>query len=202
MCPLPWLEEAEDVQYNFDDVFIPLRTIDIDIEQRTGDLSGPSGSSDSMWTGDLSGPSGSSDSMWTGDLPGPSGSSDGMWTGDLPGPSGSSYGMWTGDLPGPSGSSYGMWTGDLPGPSGSSDGMWTGDLSGPSRDLGVHHQTRYKYHNVILLYYTYLLYRLRATGLPSPIKKNIDDWINISCLWFESRNVLKLNVDFISFLTS
>ena len=42
LCPLPWLEEAGDVQYNFDDVFIPLRTIDIDIQQKTGDLSGPS----------------------------------------------------------------------------------------------------------------------------------------------------------------
>ena len=57
LCPLPWLEEAEDVQYNFDDVFIPLRTIDIDIQQRTGDLSGPSGSRDSQeLTGDQSGP--------------------------------------------------------------------------------------------------------------------------------------------------
>ena len=35
LCPLPWLEKAEDVQYNFDDVFIPLRTIDIDIQQKT-----------------------------------------------------------------------------------------------------------------------------------------------------------------------
>ena len=41
MCPLPWLEEAEDVQYNFDDVFIPLRTIDIPIQQKDGDQSGP-----------------------------------------------------------------------------------------------------------------------------------------------------------------
>ena len=39
MCPLPWLEEAEDVQYNFDGVFIPLRTIDIDIQQKYGNLS-------------------------------------------------------------------------------------------------------------------------------------------------------------------
>ena len=37
MCPLPWLEEAEDVQYNFDDVFITLRTIDIPIQQKDGD---------------------------------------------------------------------------------------------------------------------------------------------------------------------
>ena len=42
LCPLPWLEEAEDVQYNFDDVFIPLRTIDIDIQQKDEELSGPS----------------------------------------------------------------------------------------------------------------------------------------------------------------
>ena len=35
LCPLPWLENAGDVQFNFDDVFIPLRTIDIDIEQKT-----------------------------------------------------------------------------------------------------------------------------------------------------------------------
>ena len=41
LCPLPWLEEAEDVQYNFDDVFIPLRTIDIPIQQKVEDLSGP-----------------------------------------------------------------------------------------------------------------------------------------------------------------
>ena len=59
LCPLPWLEEAEDVQYNFDDVFIPLRTIDIDIPQKTGDLSGPSGSRDNEeQTADLFGPSG------------------------------------------------------------------------------------------------------------------------------------------------
>ena len=36
LCPLPWLEKAEDVQYNFDDVYIPLRTIDIDIQQKEG----------------------------------------------------------------------------------------------------------------------------------------------------------------------
>ena len=35
LCPLPWLEKSEDVQYNFDDVFIPLRAIDIDIQQTT-----------------------------------------------------------------------------------------------------------------------------------------------------------------------
>ena len=38
LCPLPWLEEAEDVQYNFDDVYIPLHTIDIYIQQMTRDL--------------------------------------------------------------------------------------------------------------------------------------------------------------------
>ena len=57
MCPLPWLEESEDVQYNFDDVFIPLRTIDIPIQQRKGDLPGPSDKRHSKKkTGDLSGP--------------------------------------------------------------------------------------------------------------------------------------------------
>ena len=34
LCPLPWLEKAGDVHFNFDDVFIPLRTIEIDIEQK------------------------------------------------------------------------------------------------------------------------------------------------------------------------
>ena len=59
LCPLPWLEEAGDVQYNFDDVFIPLRTIDIAIQQKDGDLSGPSGSrNDEEQTADFSGPSG------------------------------------------------------------------------------------------------------------------------------------------------
>ena len=62
MCPLPWLEEAEDVQYNFDDVFIPLRTIDIPIQQRKGDLPGPSDKRhNKKKTGDLSGPSDSID---------------------------------------------------------------------------------------------------------------------------------------------
>ena len=42
LCPLPWLEEAGDVQYNFDNVFIPLRTIDIHIQQDINDRSGPS----------------------------------------------------------------------------------------------------------------------------------------------------------------
>ena len=87
LCPLPWLEEAEDVQYNFDDVFIPLRTIDIDIQQKTGDLSGPSGSRD--------------------------------------------------------------------------DKEQSGDLSGPSGEMGHHHQTRYTYDNVRLLYnILYLLYAM------------------------------------------
>ena len=85
LCPLPWLEDAEDVQYDFDDVFIPLRTIDINIGQRTGDLTGPSGSSD--------------------------------------------------------------------------DEEQTVDLSGPSRHMGAHHQTRYKYDNVMLHYNTYILYK-------------------------------------------
>ena len=91
MCPLPWLEEAEDVQYNFDDVFIPLRTIDIDIQQKDGDLSGPSGSrNDDEQTDDLSGPSGNStDDEQTDDLSGQSGSSDDEeQTADFPGPSG------------------------------------------------------------------------------------------------------------------
>ena len=38
LCPLPWLEEAEDVQYKFDDVFIPLRTIDNSLHQKTGNI--------------------------------------------------------------------------------------------------------------------------------------------------------------------
>ena len=38
LCPLPWLEEAEDVQYKFDDVFIPLRTIDNSLQQKTGNI--------------------------------------------------------------------------------------------------------------------------------------------------------------------
>ena len=87
LCPLPWLEEAEDVQYNFDDVFIPLRTIDIDIQQKDGDMSGPSGSRD--------------------------------------------------------------------------DEEQSGDLSGPSGETGLHHQTRYTYDNVRLLYnILYLLYAM------------------------------------------
>ena len=66
MCPLPWLEEAEDVQYNFDDVFIPLRTIDIPIQQRKGDLPGPSDKRHKKTkTSDLS-------SSSTADMPGPS----------------------------------------------------------------------------------------------------------------------------------
>ena len=58
LCPLPWLEKSEDVQYNFDDVFIPLSTIDIDIQQKTdGDLSGPSDKRHrKRKAGDLSGP--------------------------------------------------------------------------------------------------------------------------------------------------
>ena len=94
LCPLPWLEEAGDVQYNFDDVFIPLRTIDIDIQQKTGDLSGPSGSRD--------------DKEQSGDLSGPSGSRE--------------------------------------------DKEQSGDLSGPYRETGLHHQTRYTYDDVMLLY--------------------------------------------------
>ena len=35
LCPLQWLEKAGDVQFNFDDVFIPLRAIDIDIQQKS-----------------------------------------------------------------------------------------------------------------------------------------------------------------------
>ena len=45
LCPLPWLEKSEDVQYKFDDVFIPLCTTNIDIQQHTGNFPGPSGSS-------------------------------------------------------------------------------------------------------------------------------------------------------------
>ena len=91
MCPLPWLEKAEDVQYKFDDVFIPLRTIDIDIQQKDGDLSEPSGSRDDKeQSGDLSGPSGSRDDKeQSGDLSGPSGSRDDKeQSGDLSGPPG------------------------------------------------------------------------------------------------------------------
>ena len=79
MCPLPWLEEAEDVQYNFDDVFIPLRTIDIDIQQKDDDLSGPSDKKHKKLPelssrGDLPGPSSSrNEQEQTGDLSGPSG---------------------------------------------------------------------------------------------------------------------------------
>ena len=40
LCPLPWLEEAEDVQYKFDDVFIPLCTTNIDIQQKIDDVFG------------------------------------------------------------------------------------------------------------------------------------------------------------------
>ena len=114
LCPLPWLEEAEDVQYNFDDVFIPLRTIDIKIQQKTGDKSGPSGSRDDKeQSGDLSGPSGSRDDKeQSGDLSGPSGSRD--------------------------------------------DKEQSGDLSGPSGETGLHHQTRYTYDDVILLYIHYI----------------------------------------------
>ena len=97
LCPLPWLEEAEDVQYNFDDVFIPLRTIDINIQQKDGDLSGPSGSRD--------------DKEQSGDLSGPSGSRD--------------------------------------------DKEQSGDLFGPSGETGLHHQTRYTYDDVMLLYIHY-----------------------------------------------
>ena len=35
LSPLPWLDTAEDTQFNFDDVFIPLRTIDIAMQQQT-----------------------------------------------------------------------------------------------------------------------------------------------------------------------
>ena len=37
LCPLPWLEKAEDVQFNFDNVFIPLHTTDIAIQNKTAE---------------------------------------------------------------------------------------------------------------------------------------------------------------------
>ena len=62
LCPLPWLEEAEDVQYNFDDVFIPLHTIDIDLQKKTSDQLGTSGiRKEQKQTEDLSRPSVSTD---------------------------------------------------------------------------------------------------------------------------------------------
>ena len=62
MCPLPWLEEAEDVQYNFDDVFIPLHTIDIPIQQKDRDQPKPFDKRHKKRkTGELAGPSDSSD---------------------------------------------------------------------------------------------------------------------------------------------
>ena len=127
MCPLPWLEEAEDVQYNFDDVFIPLRTIDIDIQQKDDGQPGPSDKRhkkrkiDDSIADDLDGRSNViDDEELTGDLsepldlrlkkrrtdeqPGPSSSRDDRGqTDDQPGPSGSrdDRGQ-TDDQPGPS----------------------------------------------------------------------------------------------------
>ena len=153
LCPLPWLEEAGDVQYNFDDVFIPLRTIDIDIQQRTGDLSGPSDSGDDQeQTSDLSGPSGSrDDEEQTGDLSGPSDSSDHELTSDLSEPSDNSDDKLTSDLSEPSDSSDDEeQTGDLSGPSGSRDDeQQTVGLSGPpgSRDEQVQASKPYRQRN-------------------------------------------------------
>ena len=62
LCPLPWLEEAGDVQYNFDDVFIPLRTIDIDIQQDINDGPGPSERRDGQVYGQAENMPGLSDS--------------------------------------------------------------------------------------------------------------------------------------------
>ena len=140
LCPLPWLEEAGDVQYNFDDVFIPLRTIDIDIQQRTGDLSGPSDSrDDEEQTGDLSGPSGSrDDEQQTVDLSGPPGSRDEQVQASKPYRQRNKH-------------HKKRKIDDL---SGSSDKrhkkMKFADQLEPSGETGLHHQTRYTYDDVRL----------------------------------------------------
>ena len=179
LCPLPWLEEAGDVQYNFDDVFIPLRTIDIDIQQRTGDLSGLSESrNDEQQSGDLSGPSGSRDDKeQSGDLSGLSGSNDDeQQTGDLSRLSNSGDDQQqTNDLSGPSGSRDEQVQASKPYRQrnkrhkkrktddlfGSSDKrhkkMKFTDQLEPSGETGLHHQTRYTYDDVMILY-TILLY--------------------------------------------
>ena len=125
LCPLPWLEEAGDVQYNFDDVFIPLRTIDIDIQQKDGDLSRLSDSRD--------------DDELTSDRSGPSGSRDEQVQASKPYRQRNKH-------------HKKRKTGDL---SGSSDKrhkkMKFTDQLEPSGETGLHHQTRYKYDDVMLL---------------------------------------------------
>ena len=37
LCPLPWLEEAANAHFSFDEVFIPLRTTDVRLLQKTVD---------------------------------------------------------------------------------------------------------------------------------------------------------------------
>ena len=149
LCPLPWLEEAEDVQYNFDDVFIPLRTIDINIQQKDGDLSRLSDSSnDDELISDLSGPSDSSnDDELISDLSGPSGSRDDQVQASKP------YGQRNKQH-------QERKTGDL---SGSSDKrhkkMKFANQLEPSGETGLHHQTRYKYDDVILLYIYFTIHR-------------------------------------------
>ena len=180
LCPLPWLEEAEDVQYNFDDVFIPLRTIDIDIQQKTGDLSEPSDSSDDEeLTCDLSGPSDSGDDQeQTSDLSEPSGSRDDEeQTGDLSGPSGSRDDeQQTVDLSGPPGSRDEQVQASKPyrqrnkhhkkrkidDLSGSSHKrhkkMKFADQLEPSGETGLQHQTRYTYDDVRLFYIHFIIH--------------------------------------------
>ena len=148
LCPLPWLEEAGDVQYNFDDVFIPLRTIDIDIQQRTGDLSGPSGSrDDDEQTGDLSGPSGSrDDEQQTVDLSGPPGSRDEQVQASKPYRQRNKH-------------HKKRKIDDL---SGSSDKrhkkMKFADQLEPSGETGLHDQTRYTYDDVRLFYIHFIIH--------------------------------------------
>ena len=164
LCPLPWLEEAEDVQYNFDDVFIPLRTIDIDIQQKDGDLSGPSDSGDDQeQTSDLSGPSGSrDDEEQTGDLSGPSGSRDDeQQTVDLSGPPGSRDEQVQASKPYRQRNKHHKKRkiDDL---SGSSDKrhkkMKFADQLEPSGETGLHHQTRYPYDDVRLFYIHFIIH--------------------------------------------
>ena len=137
LCPLPWLEKAEDAQYNFDDVFIPLRTIHIPIQQRKGDLPGPSDKIHKKRK--TSGLSLSS----TADMPGPSGSRyyEGQ-TGDLPESSNEKHmKRKTSDLFHPLSSSR------LPGPSSCRNYQMPTRLLG---NIEPYHQTRYTYNNIML----------------------------------------------------
>ena len=165
MCPLPWLEEAEDVQYNFDDVFIPLRTIDIDIQQKTdGDVSGPSDKRRiKKKTGDQAGPSDSIDdeeqcchSWICGRTPWRllSCCHDEVTTLPQNNPRDNRTTSMPQEMADRQPQEHEEQTGNLSESSGSSeDEKQIDDWSDSSGEIELHQQTRYKYNNVMLLYH-------------------------------------------------